>query len=310
MNQVPFIDISGVGQGAYPLTNYNDKMLMMKSSGGDAGLYLDSQLVNNYANAKKKGIIPFMYHVAGAFTPYEEATFYLQAVSPLTQGDGYALDLEPTCNWTPAEVLIFVQQVHNKTNCYPWVYMDRSRYASADWSAVYALCGKWIAAPDIPFSATIPGVGVYIAQQGPVVNGVDTDMFFGTLEELIAYTYLNTVTTPKIISTPKQAISEPKTPETSTTSTPTQTAVKSPEISSPATVEKSVSKTQTNMPSVQDKASSLKTKDPHVNLHTLNSQRPSLIVPEVAQAPQKSLKSNRSWWINLLTSIWNFIKNF
>jgi len=293
---IPFIDISGIGQGKYSLLNYKNKMLMMKSSGGDAGYYLDSQLVNNYAGAKKLGIIPFMYHVAGNNNPVDEAKYYLEAVSPLSKGDGYALDIEPTCYWTPAEVLQFVKTVYNKTKCYPWVYMDISRYNSADWSAVYALCGKWLAAPSYSFSATIPNVGIYIAQQGSVVNGVDTDMFFGTLEELLAYTFQYT----PVKTTSNQPISEPSTTKTVTTVTSTTTAQITPSTSPSAMV----NKTNTNMPSVQDKASSLNTK------LTLPTEQISINKSQLpVNAPTATTGTQHSWWSKILVAVWNFIKN-
>jgi hypothetical protein len=174
-------------------------MVMMKASGFYTSSklpYLDTQLVNNYANAKRFGKIPFMYHFAGGADPLAEAKYFVEAVSPLTEGDGYALDFEIDIPNPVQWVLVFVNHVHDVTGCWPWVYIDRSRREAFNWSQVFSLCGEWIAAPDVSFDGNIPGVGVYIAQQGPIVNGVDTDEYFGTLQSLERYTYHAQAQTP------------------------------------------------------------------------------------------------------------------
>lgn len=189
---IPFHDIS-YAQGVYNMAANTDPMVMMKASGyytGSLQPYLDAQLVNNYANAKKYGKIPFMYHF---FVPsvdaLAQAHYFLAAVSPLAVGDGYAVDVEIDGPNLVQDVYTFVTEHHKNTGCYPWVYIDRYLRQKYDWSSVFALCSEWIAAPDVSFDANIPGVGIYVAQQGPIVNGVDTDEYFGTLESLKSYTY-------------------------------------------------------------------------------------------------------------------------
>jgi hypothetical protein len=188
---IQFVDIS-YAQGAYNMAANSDPMVMMKASGFYTSAktpYLDAQLVSNYANAKKYNKTPFLYHFAGGADPLTEAKYFIRAVSPLAVGDGYALDFEIDIPNPVEWVLIFVQQVHDATGCYPWVYIDRSRREAHDWSPVFNLCSEWIAAPDVSFDANIPGVGVYVAQQGPIINGVDTDEYFGSLESLRSYLY-------------------------------------------------------------------------------------------------------------------------
>ena len=189
---IPFKDIS-YAQGAWNMAADTDPMVMMKASGfytGSLQPYIDSQLDNNYANAKKLNKIPFMYHYfVPAVDPNVQAAWFLRCVSPLEVGDGYALDVEIDDPNLVTKVLTFVQDHHNSTGCYPWVYIDRYLRQKYDWSPVFALCSEWIAAPDVSFTANIPGIGTYVAQQGPIVNGVDTDEYFGTLESLRSYTY-------------------------------------------------------------------------------------------------------------------------
>jgi hypothetical protein len=189
---LPFHDISYV-QGAYNMAANTDPMVMMKASGfytGSLQPYLDVQLKHNYAQAKQYGKIPFMYHFfVPAVDAVTQANYFLQAVSPLTVGDGYALDVEIDGPNLVQDVLAFVKRHHQNTGCWPWVYIDRYLRQKYDWSAVFSLCSEWIAAPDVPYTGTVPGVGVYVAQQGPIVNGVDTDEYFGSLESLRSYLY-------------------------------------------------------------------------------------------------------------------------
>lgn len=226
-SQIPFIDIS-YAQGLYNMDADPNKMIMMKASGGDGvttPFYLDAQLTRNYANATRLGKIPFMYHVLGNNAALAESGYFLAAVSPFAKGDGYALDIEPSFKGTVQDVLTAVQHFQSVTKCYPWVYIDRSMRQAHDWSPVFALCSEWIAAPDVPFNATIPNVGVYVAQQGPIVNGHGTDMYFGSEESLRSYTYgyqAPAPPAPNPAPAPSSAPSAPP-PQTNPTAAPTVT---------------------------------------------------------------------------------------
>lgn len=208
----PFNDIS-YAQGEYNMDADPNQLIMMKASGFYTVAkipYLDDQLVRNYANAKRLGKVPFMYHFAGGADPVVEASYFISAVSPLADGDGYCLDFEVDTPDNPGWCLAFLNHVKAVLGTSPWFYVDRSRRQTGDWSQVAAQYGEWIAAPDVPFTADIPGVGIYIAQQGPIVNGVDSDMFFGTLDQAKAYTYK----TPAVPNEPVEPtpVVEPPTP--------------------------------------------------------------------------------------------------
>lgn len=191
MSYILFNDIS-YAQGLYDMDSDPNAMIMMKASGFYTVAktpYLDSQLVNNYASATRLGKVPFMYHFAGGADPVVEASYFATAVAPITVGDGYALDFEIDTDDNPGWCLAFLDHFTQVVGTAPWWYIDRDRRSRGDWSAVSAKYGEWIAAPDVPFDANIANVGMYIAQQGPIVNGHDTDMFFGTLEQAKAYTH-------------------------------------------------------------------------------------------------------------------------
>lgn len=219
---IPFVDIS-YANGTYDMAANTDPMVMMKASGfytASLQPYVDAQLVNNYANAKKYNKIPFMYHFfVPAVDPNVQAAWFLRAVSPLAVGDGYALDVEIDGPNLVQDVLTFVTDHHNNTGCYPWVYIDRYLRQKYDWSSVFALCSEWLAAPDVPFTTNISGVGVYVAQQGPIINSVDTDEYFGSLESIKSYTYgyHAPITTPAPTSTPEPVPVTAPTPVANTT---------------------------------------------------------------------------------------------
>lgn len=253
---LPFHDIS-YAQGNYDMAANTDPMVMMKASGyytGSLQPYLDTQLDNNYANAKKYGKIPFMYHF---FVPAVDATaqadYFLRAVSPLTVGDGYAVDVEIDGPNLVQDVLTFVQRHHNNTGCWPWVYIDRYLRQKYDWSPVFALCSEWIAAPDVSYDSVVAGVGVYVAQQGPIVNGVDTDEYFGTLESLKSYTYgyvkpQPTATTTTAAPTTTTTTTEAPTTTTSTTEAPVTTTTTTEPQPMTATTTSSTTTTTTAAP--------------------------------------------------------------
>src|SRR5437899_2214212 len=126
-----FSDISEY-QGVYDVRDGNP-LIMMKMSGGDAGLYYDKCAAVNYQNTVKAGKIPFMYHFYGGGDPTAEADFFLKAVSPLAPGDGLAVDIERGATWNPqtdpsavAKVQQFVEHIHAATGVWCWVYMNIS----------------------------------------------------------------------------------------------------------------------------------------------------------------------------------------
>src|SRR5260221_2573454 len=189
---LPFKDIS-YANGRWNMDADSDPIVAMKASGFYTGSklpYLDDQLVRNYADAIRLGKVPILYHFAGGSDPNTEAAYFIAAIHPLADGDVYALDWEIEHTDPVSWVNTFVTKVHNATGAWPLVYMDIDRLDRFNWSPVLKNCGLWLAAPSYGFDQTIPGVhNIYVAQQGPIVNSVDTDAWFGTLEALKKYPY-------------------------------------------------------------------------------------------------------------------------
>jgi hypothetical protein len=137
-----------------------------------------------------------MYHFYGGGDPIVEADFFIKACSPLAPGDIMAIDVERGTYWNPqadplavSKVLAFINHVHDVTGMWPWVYMNMSTANMYDWSPVLNNCAYWCAAPSFGFDETLPVKYPQMAQQGPIVNGVDTNAFFGTLGQLKKYGY-------------------------------------------------------------------------------------------------------------------------
>lgn len=202
---IPFKDISR-WQGNYNMSANTDSAIAIKIGGGDQGMYYDSQATNNYNHAISSGKTVIGYWFAGATDPIAEAEYYIRGMLPLTENDVYCLDWEVSHPDPVGWCTQFVNHVHDKIGVWPIVYLNRSTVKAHDWSPVLSNCGLWIAAPDVDFNSAISGIGVYIAQQGPIVNGVDTDVFFGTVDQLKAYGWhaqaVVPVPTPPAVPTP------------------------------------------------------------------------------------------------------------
>lgn len=201
-----FKDIS-YAQGVYDMGSNPDQAIMMKMSGfytGSLQPYYDAQAARNYNNAVAAGKVPLMYHFAGGADPIAEADFFIGACSPLAENDLMALDWEIQHADPVGWCLAFVNRVHERTGMWPWVYMNMSTANAYDWSPVFNNCGYWCAAPSYGFDDALPVKYPQIAQQGPIVNGVDTDAFFGTLDQLKKYGY-HAVAPPVPVPTPPPA---------------------------------------------------------------------------------------------------------
>jgi glycosyl hydrolase family 25 len=187
MPYIPFVDVS-YAQGNYNMGSNSDPIIAIRMSSGDGGLHFDSQATANYNAASAAGKTIINYHFAGTADPTMEAKFFIEAVSPFAENDVYALDIEQgqDAGW----INTFCEYVHSVTGAWPLVYMNIST-ANSVYPSVQN-CGLWLAAPSWGFDQTITELNpsiVYVAQQGPIVNGVDSDAWFGTIEELQAYGY-------------------------------------------------------------------------------------------------------------------------
>lgn len=168
-----------------------DPIVMIKMSGGDNGLYMDSMASQNYNGAVSAGRAVGGYHFAGWTNPTAEANYFMQAMRPLAENDVYALDAEAI----PAGVdpvgwsTTFMETVHNAIGVWPLIYMNLSTLNSYNWNSVLANCGLWLGDWNNDPNGTISTVHTYVMQQYSDGPGYDHDEWFGTVEEFQKYGY-------------------------------------------------------------------------------------------------------------------------
>lgn len=207
---IPAIDISQY-QGAWQ--DYPADIIMIKMSGGDAGLYMDVDAARNYTDAKGIGKHVGGYHFIGwKLGASAEATYFLQAMSPLAENDVYALDIEsiPSGIDPVAYIQEMVDLIHSKINVWPLVYMNLSTLNAHNWTNVLANCGLWLADWNNDPSGTIPTVHTYVMQQYSDGPNYDHDEWFGTLAEFDAYGYHTPAAPPQPAPTPSAPSPEPQ----------------------------------------------------------------------------------------------------
>lgn len=205
----------------------SEDFVMIKMSGGDAGLYFDSKATVNYNNAVNAGKVVGGYHFAGGGDPVAEADYFVRAMSPVAENDVFALDWEIQHADPVGWCLSFVNEVHAKVGVWPLLYINISTCNTYDWSPVLQNCGLWLAAPSIAYDANAPISHVYVMQQGPIVGGIDQDVFFGDRAQLQAYGY-HAPQPPAPTPQPTPPAPAPPAPEPTPTPTPEPTPAPEP----------------------------------------------------------------------------------
>lgn len=204
-----------------------------------SGCKIDPTASRNYYGLAAAGMITGGYHKVGWTDPIVEADFYLQAMSPLAEGDLLAYDIEPNSdvqvpdNWSAWEQT-FVQRIVDRTHTYPLRYLNISMNNAMPAQGVVANCASWVAAPSFGWDDTVPVNVPVTIQQGPTAhipgipdNVCDTDAFFGTGDtnalrtQLLKLGYHAQTTPPQV--------QEPSTPPTPTPEPPTPDPVPVPE---------------------------------------------------------------------------------
>ena len=209
----------------WPALDPGTAFVVIKASGGDDGLYRDSQLTANQTGARS--IAPTTgvgyYHFAGGGDPVAEADYFLEQVGDLQEGEFLALDWEighaDPVGWCTA----FVNEVHTKTNVWPLLYVNASTLNGYAWTPVTANCGVWVADWAVSPDANVATSYTYVMQQYKdngtfpgIAGNVDSDAFFGTLDELRMYGYKATPSpspTPAPPATPPTPVIVPAQPQ-------------------------------------------------------------------------------------------------
>lgn len=174
----------------------NLDFVLIKMSGGDAGLYFDPKAAQNYEGFKPKNVVVGGYHFAGGTDPIGEAEKFNSAMSPWAEGDVPMLDWEVPHSNPPAWCDQFIDHLASKGIAGGILYMNLATLNAYDWSSPlskWGLClADWAVSPD----ANAPTNHVYVMQQYSdsgtipgIPTKVDLDAFFGSKEQLTAYGY-------------------------------------------------------------------------------------------------------------------------
>lgn len=230
MAHVDAIDISrwqgNINWGAVP-----QPIAIMKMSGGDGGVYVDSMGGHNYYAAKAAGKAVGQYHFAGGGNPVVEAEFFVKSVSPLEKFDVLVLDWEVQHADPVGWCTQFVNRVHEMTGIWPLIYMNLSTLRSQNWDPVLANCGLWVAAWGVdPENDLNTGGKTYVMHQytsdgsvAGIAGRVDMDAWFGTVDQFKQYGYQATDPAPTPPPPPPPTTTTTTLPPATTTSTTTTT---------------------------------------------------------------------------------------
>lgn len=209
MAQEIAIDVSK-WQGDIDWPRVTAPIAMIKMTGGDDGLYVDSKANRNYYQAKANGKAIGMYHFAGGKDAANEADFFIAACSPLEQDDVLALDWE--LNGHPDPVgwcRTFIQRVVERTGIRPLFYTNASRLTAdrdaqnitryLDWTPVVNQnVGLWVAHYGIDPADNVPikWFPTYAMHQYTstgrmpgIAGDVDLNVFFGSVVQFKKYGY-------------------------------------------------------------------------------------------------------------------------
>lgn len=255
MAQEIAIDVSR-WQGDIDWPSVTAPIAIIKMTGGDDGLYVDSKANRNYYGAKAAGKAIGMYHFAGGHDAVNEADFFIAACSPLEQDDVMVLDWE--LNGHPDPVgwcTAFVRRVKERTGVTPMFYTNASRLSAdrdaqdrvryLDWSPVVAEgCGLWVAHYDIDPQGDVPikWWTWYVMHQYtstgrmPGIGGnVDINVFFGSVVQFKRYGYAPSDVVPPNVPVPP--VVHVPVPEHPATPLPEQPPVVVPPTPDPAPVD-------------------------------------------------------------------------
>lgn len=236
---IPAIDVSQY-QGVIDWSQISEPIAMLKISGGDNGLYYDSQATRNYYGAKRAGKAVGGYHFAGATNPISEADFFLRGMMPFVENDVMALDWEVNSPNPVDWCLQFVQHVHDKCGVWPLLYINLSTLNAHDWSPVLKNCGLWIADWNNNPDGVIDTTEEYVMQQYNNGPWCDHDAWFGTLDEFKKYGWHAPVPVVSPVEPPTPSVQPPTVTITPSPGSST-TTVTVPSTSSTSTTTTSIS---------------------------------------------------------------------
>jgi cell division septation protein DedD len=215
-------------QGAY--TETGEPIVLIKISGGDDGLYYDSQATNNYNQAIAHGHAFGGYHFAGGTDPVAEANFFVNGMKPLNKGEVPILDWEVQHADPVGWCLQFINQVEKVSgDSGGLIYMNLSTLRAYNWQPVLSRWGLWLADWNNNPDGTInTGSYTYVMQQYNDGPNYDHDVFFGTADQFKQYGWGYPEAAPQPAPTPVPVPAPVPTPEPAPTPAPQPAPVPEP----------------------------------------------------------------------------------
>lgn len=206
--------------------NTGASFVIIKASGGDAGLYADDNFAQNRDAVRALGNdMPHgFYHMGGTGDAIEEADFFVNTVGELQVGEVLVLDAENATALDPAWMKTFLDHVTALVGFKPLVYMSSSRLFERDYSQVVAGdYGLWVANYVVDPTATVHVQywTFYTMHQYKnngtfpgIAGNVDTDAFFADdLMAFFKYGKPATIVTPPAIPITSPPVIELPTPD-------------------------------------------------------------------------------------------------
>jgi hypothetical protein len=154
-------------------------------------------MARNRDAAHAAGMVVGLYHFARGGNVDAEVHQFLSAVGALRANEFLVLDWEvpAPAGGAPAWCKAWLDSVHGVTGVAPLIYMNQSTMNGSNWSSVAPTYGLWLAKYD-QSTAQVPTNWwpVEAMKQDNdrslitgVVGGVDDDVFYGTVAQLVAY---------------------------------------------------------------------------------------------------------------------------
>lgn len=207
MTQIRVADVSR-WQGIinWDIFRQNIDAVIIKMSGADGGLYPDGLGVRNRDEARRVGLPRGFYHYKGyGVSGRDQAEYFLAQIGTLLPGEVIVLDDENESSVNAQVCKEFNDRVRDILGINQIVYSNQSRFQAAGdnlklladnnmaaWVAKYGINDGTLAGAgslgNIPHMSVVMHQYTSMARiPGVTANTVDMNVFFGTVEQFLAY---------------------------------------------------------------------------------------------------------------------------
>lgn len=188
MTTIPGIDVSGIGQGAdFDWSAWRGRIDFAFAKATEGLTFKDATFPRNRSMMHALGIVAGAYHfLHPELNPIDQAEYFLTYAAPVA-GELIMVDVEINGGKSAAEVSTcvgaFAAKVRTETGAWPVAYTDPSLAEIGALNGA-AQCPGFIANPSHSVLPTPIGPWRLVSFEQTGQRGVDSDVFFGTVEEL------------------------------------------------------------------------------------------------------------------------------